>query len=269
MYVKRVPCRNTFVDINREKLLWVKLITPVLRNESHTGLWNLISQVTTWLVLRLCRRNWSIPFCGVLSSLVGEGNGTPLQYSCLENPMDGGGWWAAVHGVAESRTWLSDFTFTFHFHALEKEMATHSCVLAWRILGMGEPGGLPSMGSHRVRHDWSNLAAAASSFLVGGLTGLSSPEDTMVFPGSYGRRMILCLHPAIDVISPQIQGTLEYMGFKCRGCHRCRFWESGCLPSSINLLQHLHCIPQSKQPRDGVAAGFPDMCHFHCIFSRA
>ena len=68
---------------------------------------------------------------------VGEGNGTPLQYSCLENPMDGGAWWAAVHGVAKSRTRLSGFTFTFHFHALEKEMATHSSVLAWRIPGMG------------------------------------------------------------------------------------------------------------------------------------
>ena len=82
-----------------------------------------------------------------------EGNGTLLQYSCLENPMDGGAWWAAVHGVARSRTQLSDFTFTFHFHALEKEMATHSSVLAWRIPGMGKPGGLPSMGSHRVGHD--------------------------------------------------------------------------------------------------------------------
>ena len=71
-------------------------------------------------------------------------------------------WWAAVHGVARSRTWLSDFTFTFHFHALEKEMATHSSVLAWRIPGTGEPGGLLSMGSHRVGHDWSDLAAAAA-----------------------------------------------------------------------------------------------------------
>ena len=129
-----------------------------------------------------------------------EGNGTPLQYSCLENPMDEGAWKVAVHGVAEGRTRLSDFTFTFHFHALEKEMAIRSSVLAWRIPGMGslmgcrlwgrtesdtteatssssntipvgegdgiplpysclensrdgEPGGLPSMGSHRVRHD--------------------------------------------------------------------------------------------------------------------
>ena len=87
----------------------------------------------------------------------GEGNGTPLQYSCLENPMDGGAWWAAVHGVAKSRTWLTDFTFTFHFHALEKEMATHFSVLTWRIPGTGEPHGLLSMGSHRVGHDWSDL----------------------------------------------------------------------------------------------------------------
>ena len=84
-------------------------------------------------------------------------NDTPLQYSCLENPMDGGAWWAAVHGVAEGQTWLSNFTF--HFHALQKEVATHSSVLAWRIPGTGEPGGLPSLGSHRVGHDWSDLAA--------------------------------------------------------------------------------------------------------------
>ena len=82
-----------------------------------------------------------------------EGDGTPLQYSCLENAMDGGAWKAAVHGVVKSRARLSDFPFTFHFHALEKEMATHSSVLAWRIPGMGEPGGLPSVGSHRVGHD--------------------------------------------------------------------------------------------------------------------
>ena len=94
----------------------------------------------------------------------GEGDGTPFQYSCLENPMDGGVWWAAVHGVAKSWTQLSDFTFTFHFHALEKEMPTHSNVLAWRIPGTGEPGGLPSMGSHRVGHDWSDLAAAADKW---------------------------------------------------------------------------------------------------------
>ena len=90
---------------------------------------------------------------GKESACSGEGNGTPLQYSYLENPKGRGAWWAAVHGVTKSRTGLSDFPFTFHFHALEKEMATHSSVLAWRIPGMREPGGLPSMGLHRVGHD--------------------------------------------------------------------------------------------------------------------
>ena len=93
----------------------------------------------------------------------GEGSGIPLQYSCLENPMDGGAWWAAVHGVAKSRRRLSYFIFSFHFHALEKEMATHSSVLAWRIPRTGEPGGLPSMGSHRVGHNWIDLAAVAAA----------------------------------------------------------------------------------------------------------
>ena len=92
----------------------------------------------------------------VLNNLpFGEGNGTPLQYSCLENPMDGGAWKAAVHGVAKSQTRLRDFTFTFHFHALEREMAPHSSVLAWRIPGMGEPGRLQSMGSRRVGYDFT------------------------------------------------------------------------------------------------------------------
>ena len=91
--------------------------------------------------------------CELIVLIFGEGDGTPLQYSCLENPMDGGVWKAAVHGVADGRTRLSDFTFTFHFHALEKEMATHSSVLVWRIPGMVEPGGLPSLGSHRVGHN--------------------------------------------------------------------------------------------------------------------
>ena len=101
----------------------------------------------------------------------GEGNGTPLQYSCLENPMDGGTWWAAVHGVAKSQAWLSNFTFTFHFHALEKEMATHSSILAWRIPGTEEPSGLPSIWSHRIGHDWSDLAVAAAA------GALESPLD--------------------------------------------------------------------------------------------
>ena len=89
----------------------------------------------------------------VLLSCIGEGNGNPLQRSCLENPRDWEAWWAAIYGVTQSQTLLSDFTFTFYFHALEKEVATHSSVLAWRIPGTGKPGGLLSTGSHRVRHD--------------------------------------------------------------------------------------------------------------------
>ena len=101
--------------------------------------------------------------------------------------MDGGAWWAAVHGVAKSRTRLSDFTFTFHFHALGKEMATHSSVLTWRIPGTREPGGLPSMGSHRVRHDWSDLATAAAAELC--LKCLPKNNNNKN-PGPKNRRMM-------------------------------------------------------------------------------
>ena len=145
---------------------------------------------------RLLGKMNNIYLCCSPSPRAWEGNGTPLQYSCLENPMDRGAWWDAVHGVTRSRTRLSDFPLFFHFHALEKEMATHSSVLAWRIPGTGEPGrlpsmgsqsrtrlkrlssssssrgtfgegngtpdGLPSMGLHRVRHDWSDLSSSSS-----------------------------------------------------------------------------------------------------------
>ena len=116
------------------------------------------SYMTTGKTIALTRlifvgKVMSLLFNKMSRLIIREGNGNPLQYSCLENTMDGGAWWTAVHGVAKSWTQLSVFTFTFHFHALEKEMATHSSVLAWRIPGTGEPGGLPSMGSHRVSHD--------------------------------------------------------------------------------------------------------------------
>ena len=117
-----------------------------------------------------------------LGNIYGEGNGNPLQYSCMENHMSGGAWWAAVHGVARSQTRLSDFTFTFHFHALEKEMATHSSVFAWRIQWLEEPVGLPSLGSHRVGHDWSNLAAAAGNIFK----AKTSPADHGYYSQSSG-----------------------------------------------------------------------------------
>ena len=122
--------------------------------------------------------------CAVLSPCR-EGDGTPLQYSCLENPMHGGAWWAAVHGVLKSQTQLSDFTFTFHFHTLEKEMATHSSILAWRIPGMGEPGRLQSMGSLSQRlsdftftfhfHTLEKEMATHSSVLAWRIPGTGKP----------------------------------------------------------------------------------------------
>ena len=147
----------------------------------------------------------------------GEGNGTPLQYSCLENPMDRGAWWAAVHGVARSRTWLSNFTFTFHFHALEKEMATHSSVLAWRIPGTGEPGGFPSLGSHRVGHDWSDLAAAACQLSWGWYLTISSslvPFSSYLqsFPASGSFPMSLLFTSGDQSCSFSISPSDEYSG---------------------------------------------------------
>ena len=118
----------------------------------------------------------------------GEGNGTPLQYSCLENPMGGGAWWAAVHGVTKSLTQPSDLTFTFHFHALEKEMATHSSVRAWRIPGTGEPDGLPSVVSHRVANDWSDLAAAAAEKAR---ASLPSPLWCLSIPKSWAFKLTM------------------------------------------------------------------------------
>ena len=121
-----------------------------VRGYGVTGITGKMGFSSLFLLCRTCAFFFQSPFVAVYC---GEGNGNPLQYSCLENPMYEGAWWAAVHGVAKSPTRLSDFTFTFHFHALEKGMATHSSILAWRIPGTAESGRLPSMGSHRVGHD--------------------------------------------------------------------------------------------------------------------
>ena len=109
----------------------------------------------------IANSHWLFCFmCGKVYGLEKE-NGNPLQYSCLENPVDRGAWWAAVHRVAQSRIRLKRLSMHACMHALEKEMATHSSILAWSIPGTEEPGGLPSMGLHRVGHDWSDLTAAA------------------------------------------------------------------------------------------------------------
>ena len=123
-------------------------------------LWKEKASSASIIETELILQSWGIRLPLVV--FCGKGNGNPLQYSCLENPMDGGAWWAAVHGVSKSQTRLSDFTFTFHFYALEEEMATHCSVLAWRTPGMAGPGGLLSTWSHRVGHDWSDSAAAAA-----------------------------------------------------------------------------------------------------------
>ena len=135
---------------NGRMKLFAKVGTAARRLSSRGKITSLIMNM---LVMRCIQHNQVILIYQVSSRICREGNGTPLQYSCLENPMDEGAWQAAVHGVAKSRTLPSDFPFTFHFHALEKEMATHSSVLAWRIPGTGEPGGLLSMGSRRVGQD--------------------------------------------------------------------------------------------------------------------
>ena len=163
--------------------------TCILSQSSHLvpgpAFWSLAAKnwpcLSSYLVhWRVCVGKWGVNKCSVCSDVLSQAPPLPslrsghtglccssnwgtLQYSCLENPMDGGAWRAAVHRVAKSRTRVSDFTFTFHFHALEKEIATHSSVLAWRIPGTVEPGRLPSMGSHRIGYDWSDLAASAAA----------------------------------------------------------------------------------------------------------
>ena len=135
----------------RQVLMFYKILTDF---------WLISWCFTRNLEKKYCVKVRVFQFWGHVAFKIGEGNGTTLQYFCLENPMDRGAWWAAVHGVTASRTRLSDFTFTFYFHALEEEMATLSSVLAWRIPGTEEPGRRPSMGLHRVGHDWSDLAAS-------------------------------------------------------------------------------------------------------------
>ena len=151
-YSSMLLCVHSFFFLNLQELFFCMNRSKFVYPFSCWWIFGLFPALAEWIFsFQLIPNYW----------FIGEGNGTPLQYSCLENPMDGGAWKAAVHGVAEGRTWLSDFTFTFHFHALEKAMATHSSVLGWRIPGTGHPGGLLSMALHRVGHDWSDSAAAA------------------------------------------------------------------------------------------------------------
>ena len=157
--LKTGPVWNPLLSLNTLCVLYhLTLIFSILFIVADTNIFSLSLSLHLSGLLHyrqiLHRLNHNVESIRIMSSKIsGEGNGTPLQQSCLENLMGGGAWWAAIRGVAKSRTRLSDFTFTFHFHALEKEMATHSSVLALRIPGTGEPGGLLSMGSHRVGHN--------------------------------------------------------------------------------------------------------------------
>ena len=173
--------------------------------------------------------------CTGVFTLLREGNGNPLQYSCLENPRDSRAWWAIVHGVSKKQTQLSDFTFTFHFHALEKEMATHSSVLSWRIPGTAEPGGLLSMGSHRVRHDWSYLAAEAFTFLYGiyWIVHHYKPQDgILVLPPFYAKKITISHWlgwsqelkpisptPELNVLTTTPHSASQRLGTKTLGLH--------------------------------------------------
>ena len=145
----QVTLKNLQHHSSKASILWHSAFMVQLSHRYNTT--GKTIALTRWTVVS---KVMSLLFNILSRIVIGDSNSAPLWCpTCLENPMDRGAWWAAVHGVAKSRTRLSDFTFTLHFHALEKEMATHSSVLAWRIPGTGEPGGLPSMGSHRVRHD--------------------------------------------------------------------------------------------------------------------
>ena len=142
--------------------------------------------------------------------------------------MDWGAWKAAVHVVAEGRTWLSDFPFTFHFHALEKEMATHSSVLAWRIPGTGEPGGLPSMGSHRVGHDWSDLAATAADVFLELSCFFDDPTDVsnLIFGSSAFSKssLYICKFMVHILLKPGLENFEHYFTSVCDECNCAVVW---------------------------------------------
>ena len=155
--------------------------------------------------------------------------------------MDRGAWWAAVHGVMKSQTWLSDFTFTFHFHALEKEMATHSSVLAWRIPGMAEPGGLLSMGSHGVGHDWSDLTAATAA--------VKFTSDLFKRKGSLMTSMIMSGHltksvhlPITDPREPICTEGLLFLRHSAKDCRS--VCVLSCM-SHVRLCDPMECACQA------------------------
>ena len=161
--------------------------------------------------------------------------------------MDGGAWWAAVHGVAKSRTRLSDFTFTFHFHALQKEMATHSSVLAWRIPGTAHPGGLPSMRSHRVGHDWSDLAAAAAENHETNSTDDINQQNPIIYGTSHPPKAeyILFKYPQNTFLNGPHYG--HKTNLKTKNVKEIRSYR-GCFLTTVNLKLEIVNTKGRKSP---------------------
>ena len=163
--------------------------------------------------------------------------------SLQKRSWGGGAGKAAVHGVTEGQTWLSDFTFTFYFHALEKEMATHSSVLAWRIPGTGEPGGLPSMGSCRVGHDWSDLAAAAAEWLASQFEGHGSHFWQTILWDSHALEHVslsLSVYHSGGIFPKMRTSQIQKMSFEFQSvlCVPRTMKEKGSIPRQIRKYQN-------------------------------
>ena len=199
--------------------------------------------------------------------------------------MDEGAWWAAVHGVAKSQTWLSDSTFTFHFHALKKEMATHSSVLAWRIPGMGEPGGLPSMGSHRVGHDWNDLAAAGATEIY--IRCWLSRSTISLYNVPYFYHQInyskvksmnrppchslphqcpSCISNSNLLSKANLSSFFLPWGFKSQPCHLLAVWPH-CF-CSVTKLRWILCDPTHSSTPDSCLPLSPVVCSNACPLSQ-
>ena len=158
--------------------------------------------------------------------------------------MHRGAWWAAVHGVAKSRTWVSNFSFTFHFHALEKEMATHSSVLAWSIPGTAEPGGLPPMGSYGVGHNWSDLAAAAAFLKRVDITSYGKWKLRALIGAGCGSQPLFGTERHTERFPRSEQGAVEArLSPRCGLCW-CEHWgmhhwmQIICFPTSVLTSSH-------------------------------
>ena len=201
---------------------------------------------------------WALWFRGILEKAMAPHSSNP----CLENPMDGGSWWAAVHGVAGSQTRLSNFTFTFHFHSLEMEMATHSSVLAWRIPGTGAPGGLPSIGSHRVGHDWSDLAAAAGRFHSVGLDQWTQCLDVQPLSSLWGWEFQLSNHTTCSSGNQPLSWSYQRIHQESLQWHKLKYGWKGFVLNNRRHSYHFYPSGYSKGFRRSVSGNVDkDLIH--------